>query len=764
MEILILFKYLFFFIVNFVYFQADAACPDGWFGSNCQYLCRCDGSNTCNDNGQCSTKCASGWFGQTCQYQDLVTISEATVTISPTQTTTTWLTDGSDTTCNTDTSIQLVKISWNTSYPFTWLRIMSQDANPTSNLILTFKTASNQTLKCINQQTLNLDTTTVDYRCDLSETIQELTVTGTGLKSLCSIYISGGRNVAVKQTTQQTSTGYDAARAVDGNPNGQYVAGTCTHTSDTDTNPSWTLTFDSAKVVNRYVLYNRADCCSERLKNFKLETMFLNNTVMWTYQDTRETLLVYTVTEIQKTPVSKIRITATNKVFNKVILTLCEVMVFGDCAPGTWGLDCNKTCPQKCSTSCHQETGQCVDCIGYSNPPLCTSACLSGYYGLNCQNNCSYNCYNSLCNATTGVCTNGCNGYIDPPQCTTECLQGSWGTNCTNKCSVYCYNNSCDRSTGVCNKGCNGFSDPPNCTEACPYNKWGPNCTNDCGSNCFNQACTSTAGVCNQGCNGYSDPSNCTIGCVFNKWGLNCNNTCSTNCFNQSCGRATGVCSQGCLGYSNPPSCTSECLHDYWGLNCNDTCSSNCYNTSCDRLNGVCDKGCNGYSDPPLCTQECDFNKWGENCVNDCGINCFNQSCNRMTGICNQGCLGNSETHIFEKECISNSLDFGAGIGIGVGIGAASIILVDLCVVFIWFKRNKLTMHEKMNKEGRELENHDKITESNNYRRPYERINSLKTNGNTTIEQTSSAPVTSVKMESPYDNEVNPQYESLDSL
>ncbi|KAH9494733.1 hypothetical protein Btru_017739, partial [Bulinus truncatus] len=453
MEILILFEYLFFFIVNFVYFQADAACPDGWFGSNCQYLCHCDVNNTCNDNGQCSTKCARGWFGQACQYQDLATASsDASVTTSPTQTTTTWLTDGSDTTCNTDTNIQLVKISWNTTYPFTWLRVIPQDANPTSNLTLTFKTASNQTLKCINQQTFNLDAKTVDYRCDLNETIQELTVTGTGLKSLCSLYISGGRNVAIKQITQQTTTLTDAARAVDGNPNGQWSGNSCTHTSDTDPIPSWTLTFDSAKVVNRYVLYNRADCCSVRLKNFKLETMFLNNTVMWTYQDTREPLLVYTVTEIQKNPVSKIRITATNKVSNIVILTLCEVMVFGDCAAGTFGLDCNKTCPQKCITSCHQETGQCVDCFGYSNPPNCTT------------------------------------------------------------------------------------------------------------------------------------------------------------------------------------------------------------------------------------------------------------------------------------ECISNSLDFGAGIGIGVGIGAASIVLVDLCVICIWFKRNKLTMHGTMNTEGRELENYDRITEPNNYSRPYEKINSLKTN------------------------------------
>ncbi|KAH9489053.1 hypothetical protein Btru_059354 [Bulinus truncatus] len=103
----------------------------GWFGSNCQYLCHCDSSGSCDVNGQCSTKCASGWFGLNCQYQDLATVPGVTLSTTPVQTTPTWLTDSDDLTCNVDQNIRSLRILWNTTYPFTWMRVKLADSSRT---------------------------------------------------------------------------------------------------------------------------------------------------------------------------------------------------------------------------------------------------------------------------------------------------------------------------------------------------------------------------------------------------------------------------------------------------------------------------------------------------------------------------------------------------------------------------------------------------------------------------------------------------------
>ncbi|KAH9494722.1 hypothetical protein Btru_017717 [Bulinus truncatus] len=512
MENIFAFNLFFLVLLNFFQIKTQAACTPGWFGSKCQYACHCRASSACDVNGQCPSQCASGWFGLGCQYQDLTTIPGATVTTLPTQTTTTWLTDGSDTTCNTDTKIQFVKISWNTTYPFTWLRLKVKDSVSKLNFIITFKTINNLTYTCIGLHIFDLDTTTVDYRCDLNKTVQELTVTGTGLKSLCSLYVSGGRNFALLQSATQStllSVEIPAIVAVDGNTNGSFLSYSCTHTARTDTNPQWTFSLDSAKLISRIVLYNRADCCSERLRNFKLETLDINNVTMWNYQDTRDTLQVYTVTSIQRNPVSRIRITATNVLNNEGVLTLCKVMVYGECVAGTWGLECSQTCPIECSTTCHQDSGSCLTCID------CNKGCEMGRWGIYCQNNCSASCYNKSCDEKTGVCDNGCDGFNDPPSCTKECVSGSWGPNCSLSCRSNCYSRTCDRITGICDNGCNGYMDPPNCLAECLNAKWGRNCGQSCNTKCKQQQCNRVTGLCDLICNSRTNsscPSDCSIG------------------------------------------------------------------------------------------------------------------------------------------------------------------------------------------------------------------------------------------------------------
>jgi len=79
-----------------------------------------------------------------------------------------------------------------------------------------------------------------------------------------------GPNKALGKPATQSSEGWggNPERAVDGNTNGQWGAGTTTHTNGA---PSWWEvdlldTFDITEIV----LWNRLDCCSERLTDFTI--------------------------------------------------------------------------------------------------------------------------------------------------------------------------------------------------------------------------------------------------------------------------------------------------------------------------------------------------------------------------------------------------------------------------------------------------------------------------------------------------------------
>jgi hypothetical protein len=77
-------------------------------------------------------------------------------------------------------------------------------------------------------------------------------------------------NVAAgKSATQSSNYNSDtlAALAVDGNTNGDFAAGSVTHTLG-ETAPWWQVDLGAQYSVSQVKLYNRTDCCGERLQNF----------------------------------------------------------------------------------------------------------------------------------------------------------------------------------------------------------------------------------------------------------------------------------------------------------------------------------------------------------------------------------------------------------------------------------------------------------------------------------------------------------------
>lgn len=85
-------------------------------------------------------------------------------------------------------------------------------------------------------------------------------------------------NLARGKNTKQSSTGFGGAssRAVDGNRNGQWRGGSCTHTNK-DAKPWWRVDLGSSQKVKKVKLSNRADCCGNRLRNIEIKVGDVDN-------------------------------------------------------------------------------------------------------------------------------------------------------------------------------------------------------------------------------------------------------------------------------------------------------------------------------------------------------------------------------------------------------------------------------------------------------------------------------------------------------
>ncbi|XP_035693285.1 uncharacterized protein LOC118427555 [Branchiostoma floridae] len=91
---------------------------------------------------------------------------------------------------------------------------------------------------------------------------------------LTELYLYGllsGANVALGKTAFQTSyhSGTSGSVAVDGNTATDYFSGSCTHTEG-EANPAWWVDLEQSYAVDRVVIFNRQDCCAERLNPFNI--------------------------------------------------------------------------------------------------------------------------------------------------------------------------------------------------------------------------------------------------------------------------------------------------------------------------------------------------------------------------------------------------------------------------------------------------------------------------------------------------------------
>ena len=100
--------------------------------------------------------------------------------------------------------------------------------------------------------------------------------------------LSLGNNVALQKQASQSTTnwGGTADKAVDGDTNGSYGAGTSTHTIEGDNSPWWEVDLGQAYPVDAIGIYNRTDSdYGSRLNNFSVQLMDVDRNTIWRKDD-----------------------------------------------------------------------------------------------------------------------------------------------------------------------------------------------------------------------------------------------------------------------------------------------------------------------------------------------------------------------------------------------------------------------------------------------------------------------------------------------
>ena len=94
----------------------------------------------------------------------------------------------------------------------------------------------------------------------------------------------GYENVGPNGFATQSSEGWggNPQRGIDGNTDGQWGGGSITHTDQLDGSPSWwEVDLQDTYYISYMRIWNRLDCCSERLTNFTVTVLDFELEVVW---------------------------------------------------------------------------------------------------------------------------------------------------------------------------------------------------------------------------------------------------------------------------------------------------------------------------------------------------------------------------------------------------------------------------------------------------------------------------------------------------
>jgi len=133
-------------------------------------------------------------------------------------------------------------------------------------------------------------------------------------------------NLATAGTASQSSTGWGgvANRAIDGDTNGNYWGGSVSHTLY-NKGAWWTVDLGTVNNIQQIDIWNRTDCCANRLTNFTVSVLNSTFNSVWSqvFSGTASTHEIFNVIGGINGQFVKVQLNGTN------YLQLAEVQVFG---------------------------------------------------------------------------------------------------------------------------------------------------------------------------------------------------------------------------------------------------------------------------------------------------------------------------------------------------------------------------------------------------------------------------------------------------
>lgn len=157
---------------------------------------------------------------------------------------------------------------------------------------------------------------------------------GTNSLSLAEVQVMSAVNLATGKPASQSTTLYTtAAAAVDGNTNGNFGAASTTHTENTF-QPWWQVDLGASQTLDNIRLWNRTDCCGDRLSNFYVLvsdqpfvstnlTTTINQAGVSAYYTPGQAGVSYTINVGRTGRYVRVQLAGTN------FLSLAEVEIFG---------------------------------------------------------------------------------------------------------------------------------------------------------------------------------------------------------------------------------------------------------------------------------------------------------------------------------------------------------------------------------------------------------------------------------------------------
>ncbi|KAL3880532.1 hypothetical protein ACJMK2_032766 [Sinanodonta woodiana] len=311
-------------------------------------------------------------------------------------------------------------------------------------------------------------------------------------------------------TLNWTNFSWTADKAVDGNTSGvnPEESKTCSATHKSGNFHTWEVDIGFFITIKIITVYKRTDY-EDQLYGFKVHIG--NTTEPWTVnQPLNDVPAVNTAYTFIVNDVLARFVSVTRQTID--IMTICEVIVEGECQKGNFGYICNETCGNCLygNVSCNSTTGQCSDgCQKGWSGETCKEGCTIGAYGYGCNETCGL-CYggDNSCSTTDGHCMQGCTAGRQGETCKDECSNGSYGHGCNETCGM-CFggNNSCSTNIGHCQFGCEAGWWGDTCKQECEKGKYGYGCNETCGQ-CLHGAdsCSVINGTCMHGCqDGWKD-------------------------------------------------------------------------------------------------------------------------------------------------------------------------------------------------------------------------------------------------------------------